>query len=50
MLDLLRRLATERHRAVLVVTHDPRTFPYADRSHTIADGHLVESRRLEASS
>ena len=50
VLDLLRRLATERQRAVLVVTHDPRTFPYADCAHTIADGRLVESRRLEASS
>lgn len=45
ILDLLRCLATQRQRAVLVVTHDPRIFPYADRMHTIADGRLVESRR-----
>ncbi len=46
ILELLRRLATDRHRAVLVVTHDPRIFPYADRMHTIADGRLVESTRV----
>ncbi len=50
VLALLRGLATQRRRAVLVVTHDPRTFPYADLAHTIADGRLVESRRLEAQS
>jgi putative ABC transport system ATP-binding protein len=44
ILELLRSLATDRQRAVLVVTHDPRTFPYADRMHTIADGRLVDSR------
>lgn len=43
VLELLRRLATDRQRAVLVVTHDPRIFPYADRRHTIADGRLVAS-------
>jgi putative ABC transport system ATP-binding protein len=40
VLDLLRRIATEQHRAVVLVTHDPRTLPYADRIVHLEDGRL----------
>jgi len=40
VLDLLRRLARERHRAVVMVTHDHRAAEYADRIVHIADGRL----------
>lgn len=41
VMDLLRSLATEHHRAVVIVTHDSRTFQYADRIVTIEDGRLA---------
>jgi len=41
VMDLLRTLATTRQRAVLIVTHDSRTFRYADRIVAIADGQLA---------
>jgi len=40
VLDLLRRLAVEQERAVVVVTHDSRTYEYADRIVEIEDGLL----------
>lgn len=40
VLDLLRRLARERDRAVVMVTHDHRATEYADRVVQIADGRL----------
>jgi putative ABC transport system ATP-binding protein len=40
VLDLLRRVATAQRRAVVLVTHDPRTLPYADRIVHIEDGVL----------
>jgi putative ABC transport system ATP-binding protein len=43
VLDLLRRLATERGRAVVIVTHDSRTEAYADRVVHIEDGRLREA-------
>jgi len=42
VMSLLRRLATERGRAVVVVTHDARTLGYADRTVHIEDGLLRE--------
>jgi len=46
VMGLLRRLATERGRAVVVVTHDARTLGYADRVIKIEDGLIVgEDRR-----
>lgn len=42
VMDLLTRLARERGTTVLVVTHDNRIFPYADRVVAIEDGHLVQ--------
>lgn len=40
VLDLLRELAHERGRAVIVVTHDSRALPYADRIVEIEDGRI----------
>jgi putative ABC transport system ATP-binding protein len=40
VLDLMRRIATEQGRAVVLVTHDPRTLGYADRIVHIEDGRL----------
>jgi putative ABC transport system ATP-binding protein len=43
VMDLLRRLATQRQRAVVIVTHDSRTEAYADRVVHIEDGRLREA-------
>ncbi len=40
-MTLLSAIARERHRAVLVVTHDPRLFGFADRIVYIEDGMLT---------
>ena len=40
VMDLLRHLATDRGRAVVIVTHDGRAVPYADRIVHIEDGLL----------
>ena len=37
-MDLLRRIAVRPDRAVLVVTHDNRIFPFADRIAHMNDG------------
>jgi putative ABC transport system ATP-binding protein len=42
VLDLLKCLAHERGRAVVMVTHDQRAIAYADRVVEIADGRIVE--------
>lgn len=42
VIELLRRDAHERAATVVVVTHDPRLVPYADRVFYLADGRLVE--------
>ncbi len=47
VLDLLRRVATEQGRAVVLVTHDPRTLAYANRIVHIEDGRLREHEALE---
>ena len=41
---ILSAIARERGRAVLVVTHDPRLFGFADRIVTIEDGALTGER------
>ena len=43
VMDLLRSLASDRQRAVVIVTHDSRTFRYADRIVAIEDGQLAAS-------
>jgi len=48
VMALLAQLAKNRTRAVLAVTHDPRTIPFADRILRIEDGLIVgEERRAE---
>jgi putative ABC transport system ATP-binding protein len=44
-MGILADAAHERDRAVLVVTHDPRILPFADRIVEIEDGLLVGERR-----
>ncbi len=38
VLDTLKRISKESERGVIMVTHDPRVFPYADRLIKIEDG------------
>lgn len=45
ILRILADAAHERQRAVLVVTHDPRILPFADRIVEIEDGRIVGERR-----
>ena len=47
ILDLLRELAHEKGRAVVIVTHDSRALPYADRIVTIEDGRISNGGRGE---
>jgi putative ABC transport system ATP-binding protein len=48
VMGLLARLAKKGDRAVLAVTHDPRTIRYADRVIEILDGRIVGDSRPEA--
>ena len=41
IMKLLAQIAKERTRGVLVVTHDPRIFPFANRIVRIEDGRIV---------
>jgi putative ABC transport system ATP-binding protein len=45
VMELLRQLATEQQRAVVVVTHDPRLERFADRVVRVEDGriHSIDS-------
>jgi putative ABC transport system ATP-binding protein len=45
IMEVLAGIAKERHRAVLVVTHDTRLASFADRMRFIEDGRLVEQPR-----
>jgi len=45
VLDTLKRLSRDAHRAVVLVTHDPRVFPYADRLLKMEDGAIVYDTR-----
>jgi putative ABC transport system ATP-binding protein len=47
VMELLRKLATEEKRAVVVVTHDPRLEQYADRIVRVEDGHIISDDRRE---
>jgi putative ABC transport system ATP-binding protein len=48
VMSLLAQIAKDRSRAVLAVTHDPRTVPFANRILRIEDGLIVgEERRAE---
>lgn len=46
--DLLKQVAKEWDRAVLMVTHDPRIAAYADRIVFLKDGKIVNEAHLEA--
>jgi putative ABC transport system ATP-binding protein len=48
IMEILARIAKERDRAVLVVTHDTRLANFADRIHFIEDGRLVDDERTSA--
>ena len=45
VMELLRDVGLDRERAVVVVTHDSRTFGYADRIIALEDGRIVDDRR-----
>jgi putative ABC transport system ATP-binding protein len=45
VIELLRRLAHEHGRAVLMVTHDPRVLSYGDRIICLEDGRIVRQAR-----
>jgi putative ABC transport system ATP-binding protein len=42
VLDLFRQVARSPERAVIIVTHDNRIFPYADRIARMDDGEIIE--------
>jgi putative ABC transport system ATP-binding protein len=48
IMTVLARIARDRSRGVLVVTHDPRILPFADRIVRIEDGHIVGEERNNA--
>jgi putative ABC transport system ATP-binding protein len=48
VMDLLRRMAHDRHRAVVIVTHDNRVLEYADRIVHIEDGKMKEEMNVAA--
>ena len=48
VVELLRRVAVEQHRTVVIVTHDARIVPFADEVVTLDDGAVAEHRRAAA--
>ena len=46
-MNLLREVATSPDRCVVVVTHDPRIFGYADRIVTMDDGRITGIRKAQ---
>ena len=42
IMELLRQIANDANRAVLVVSHDPRTYHFSDRIVEMADGHIIK--------
>ncbi|SRR6266849_3175064 len=49
VIELLKRLAQQHNRAVVMVTHDPRVLSYGDRILHLEDGRLLPERDLSAS-
>jgi putative ABC transport system ATP-binding protein len=45
VLDTLKRLSRDEERSVVLVTHDPRVFPYAERLIKIEDGVITYDTR-----
>ena len=50
IMDLLRRIAVQHDRAVIVVTHDRRVFDFANRIAHMDDGRIVDVERREGGS
>jgi putative ABC transport system ATP-binding protein len=48
IMELLHAIAHEAHKAVVVVTHDPRIFSYADRIIEMSDGEIISTRMQNA--
>ncbi|MBS0209736.1 MAG: ABC transporter ATP-binding protein [Planctomycetes bacterium] len=44
---LLRQISLQPDRAVVIVTHDPRTYAFGDRVASMEDGHVVEVHRQQ---
>ena len=42
ILHLLRKLVSEKHRSLIMVTHDPKAAAYADEVITLSDGQIIE--------
>jgi putative ABC transport system ATP-binding protein len=47
VLDTLKQISTDRDRGIVLVSHDPRVFPYADRLIKIEDGRIEQDTRGE---
>jgi putative ABC transport system ATP-binding protein len=47
VLDTLKRLSKDSSRGVIMITHDPRVFPYADRLIKLEDGGITYDSRSE---
>ena len=45
IMELLRQIAVQAERAVIVVTHDPRVYPFADRIAQMDDGQITNVER-----
>jgi len=48
VLEALKELSRDEDRGVVMVTHDPRVFPYADRLIKLENGAVVYDSRAEA--
>jgi putative ABC transport system ATP-binding protein len=47
VLDTLKQISTDKDRGIVLVSHDPRVFPYADRLIKIEDGRIEQDTRGE---
>jgi putative ABC transport system ATP-binding protein len=45
VLDTLKELSQDENRGVVMVTHDPRVFPYADRMIKLENGEIIYDPR-----
>jgi putative ABC transport system ATP-binding protein len=45
VLDTLKRLSQDENRGVVMVTHDPRVFPYADRMIKLEEGEVIDDSK-----
>ncbi|TAE84783.1 MAG: ABC transporter ATP-binding protein [Alphaproteobacteria bacterium] len=48
VMEILRTIANDTHRAVLIVTHDNRIYPFADRILEMSDGRIIGDYTAEA--